>query len=141
MSIKKVYNQRNVSASFNGIDLKGLMDGASLTIERVGGEVEITEGTDGGGLNQATDQGVRVSLVFRETSQSIPTLETAKTLQQRTGVTSVLVVRTGANMLVTISNAMVSNPGPLSTGDKNREVFPIHLSEQIICWHRKIIGE
>lgn len=120
MSIKKVYNQRNVSASFNGIDLKGLMDGASLTIERVGGEVEITEGTDGGGLNQATDQGVRVSLVFRETSQSIPTLETAKTLQQRTGVTSVLVVRTGANMLVTISNAMVSNPGPLSTGDKKQ---------------------
>lgn len=120
MSIKKVYNQRNCSASFNGIDLKGLMDGASLTIERVGGEVEITEGTDGGGLNQATDQGVRVSLVFRETSQSIPTLETAKTLQQRTGVTSVLVVRTGANMLVTISNAMVSNPGPLSTGDKKQ---------------------
>lgn len=120
MNLKKVYSQRNVSASFNGIDLKGLMDGASLTIERVGGEVEITEGTDGGGLNQATDQGVRVSLVFRETSQSIPTLETAKTLQQRTGVTSVLVVRTGANMLVTISNAMVSNPGPLSTGDKKQ---------------------
>lgn len=120
MNLKKVYSQRNVSASFNGIDLKGLMDGASLTIERVGGEVEITEGTDGGGLNQATDQGVRVSLVFRETSQSISMLETAKTLQQRTGVTSVFVLRTGANMLVTISNAMVSNPGPLSTGDKKQ---------------------
>ena len=120
MNIKQIYNQRNISATFNGVDLKGLMDGASLTIERVGGEVDITEGTDGGGLNQATDQGVRVSLVLRETSQSIATLETAKTLQQRTGVTSVLVVRTGANMLVTVSNAMVSNPGPLSTGDKKQ---------------------
>lgn len=118
--VKQIYNQRNISATFNGIDLKGLMDGASLTIERVGGEVDITEGTDGGGLNQATDQGIRVSLVLRETSQSISTLETAKTLQQRTGVTSVLVVRTGANMLVTVSNAMVSNPSALSTGDKKQ---------------------
>ena len=74
MSIKKVYNQRNCSASFNGIDLKGLMDGSSIVLERVGGEVDITEGTDGGGLNQATDQGVRVSITFRETSQSISML-------------------------------------------------------------------
>ena len=46
--VKQIYNQRNISATFNGIDLKGLMDGASLTIERVGGEVDITEGADGG---------------------------------------------------------------------------------------------
>lgn len=120
MTIKKVYNQRNCSASFNGIGLKGLMDGTSIVLERVGGEVDITEGTDGGGLNQATDQGVRVSITFRETSQSISMLETAKTLQQRTGVTSVFVLRTGADMLVTITNAMVSNPSSLSTGDKKQ---------------------
>lgn len=120
MARTKLYNQGNLSASFNGIDLEGFMDGAPFTIEEIGGEVDITEGTDGGGLNQATAQGIKISIIFRETSASLDMLNTARILQQKTGVSSVFVVRSGANVLYTISNAMVGKPESLSTGDKKQ---------------------
>ena len=60
MARKEIYNQKNNKIIFNGIATQGFADGTSITVEFVGGEADITEGTDGGGLNIATVQGIIV---------------------------------------------------------------------------------
>ena len=117
--MKKFYNQAQTSAVYNGYPLQGLGEGASISIEIVGGEVDITEGTDGGSLNQATEQGAKVNITFKETSDSIPFLESCRSAQKLTSSTSgVLVISTGAQALHTLTDCLISPPQELSTGDK-----------------------
>lgn len=120
MARKEIYNQKNNKVVFNGITLQGYANGTSITVEYVGGEVAITEGTDGGGLNIATDQGMRIQVTLRETSPSIDVIETARLLQNQLSTPNVVLLQTGANVKYTITNALVSRPETLSTGDKEQ---------------------
>lgn len=120
MARKEIYNQKNTKLLFNGVPTQGFADGTSITVEFVGGEVEITEGTDGGGLNIATTQGIRITASYRETSPSIELFETARELQQTLSTPSVVMLQTGANVKYTLTNALVSKPDQLSSGDKRQ---------------------
>lgn len=120
MARKEIYNQKNNKVIFNGIVLQGLANGTSIEVEFVGGEVEITEGTDGGGLNIATDQGIRIGVTLRETSPSIDVIETARTLQNQLSTPNLVMLQTGADVKYTVTNALVSRPDSLSTGDKQQ---------------------
>lgn len=120
MSRKEIYNQKNTKLIFNGINTQGFADGATITVEFVGGEADITEGTDGGGLNIATVQGIKISATYRETSPSIDLFSTAIEAQQSASTTNVVLLQTGANVKYTLTNALVSKPESLSTGDKKQ---------------------
>jgi hypothetical protein len=115
---RSVYNQNNCSVSFNGIALQGFAEGDSIVVDEIGGEAELTEGTDGAALNIATRQGIKVTVTLRETSPSITVLDAFRELQQRTGATAACVVRNGANTLYALVGAAVSKPGASSTGGK-----------------------
>lgn len=117
---KEIYNQRNNKLIWNGVVLSGYAPDTSISVEFVGGEVDITEGTDGGGLNIATTQGIRVTLALRETSPSAELLNASIELQQLLSTTGVLMLQTGANVKYTITNALVSKPDTLSTGGKTQ---------------------
>ena len=117
---KEIYNQRNNKLIWNGVALSGYAPDTSISVEFVGGEVDITEGTDGGGLNIATTQGIRVTLALRETSPSADLLNASIEMQQLLSTTGVLMLQTGANIKYTITNALVSKPDTLSTGGKTQ---------------------
>lgn len=117
---KEIYNQRNNKLIWNGVALSGYAPDTSISVEFVGGEVEITEGTDGGGLNIATTQGIKVTLALRETSPSAELLNASIEAQQLLSSTGVLMLQTGANVKYTITNALVSKPDTLSTGGKTQ---------------------
>ena len=117
---KEIYNQLHNKVIFNGLPLQGFADGTSIEVEYVGGEVEITEGTDGGGLNIATDQGMKISVTLRETSPSIDFIEDARKGQNQLSTTSTVLLQTGAFAKYTITNALVSKPETLTTGDKQQ---------------------
>jgi len=120
MARKEIYNQLHNKVVFNGISLQGYADGTSIEVEYVGGEVDITEGTDGGGLNIATDQGMRIRVTLRETSPSIDVIETARLAQNQLSTPNVVLLQTGADVKYTITNALVSKPETLTTGDKTQ---------------------
>ena len=63
MARKEIYNQKNTKILFNGIATQGFGPDTSITVEFVGGEADITEGTDGGGLNIATIQGIKIQAI------------------------------------------------------------------------------
>lgn len=116
MARKEIYNQKNTKLIFNGIVTQGFGPDTSITVEKVGGAVEITEGTDGGGLNIATVQGIKITATYRETSPSIDLFKAAIDLQQTLSTPNVVMLQTGANVKYTLTNALVSTPGQLSTG-------------------------
>ena len=120
MARKEIYNQLHNKVVFNGISLQGYADGTSIEVEYVGGEVDITEGTDGGGLNIATDQGMRIRVTLRETSPSIDVIETARLAQNQLSTPNVVLLQTGADVKYTITSALVSKPETLTTGDKTQ---------------------
>jgi len=120
MPRKEIYNQRNNKLIWNGVALSGYAPDTSITVEFVGGEVDITEGTDGGGLNIATTQGIRVTVALRETSPSADILNSSIEMQQLLSTSGVLMLQTGANIKYTITNALVSKPDTLSTGGKTQ---------------------
>ena len=120
MARKEIYNQKNTKVIFNGIATQGYAEGTSITVEFVGGEADISEGTDGGGLNIATVQGIRVTASYRETSPSNDLFSTAIEAQQNLSTTNVVLLQTGANVKYTLTNALVSKPETLSTGDKKQ---------------------
>ena len=117
---KEIYNQKNTRIIFNGIVTQGFGPDASITVEFVGGEADITEGTDGGGLNIATVQGIRVSATYRETSPSVDLFNAAIEAQQNLSTTNVVMLQTGANVKYTLTNALVSKPENLSSGGKTQ---------------------
>jgi hypothetical protein len=117
---KEIYNQKNTKVILNGIATQGYAEGTSITVEFVGGEADISEGTDGGGLNIATVQGIRVTASYRETSPSNDLLSAAIEAQQNLSTTNVVLLQTGANVKYTLTNALVSKPETLSTGDKKQ---------------------
>lgn len=120
MARKEIYNQKNTKLIFNGITTQGFGEGTSITVEFVGGEADISEGTDGGGLNIATVQGIKITATYRETSPSVDLFSAAILAQQKLSTTNVVLLQTGANVKYTLLNALVSKPDTLSTGDKKQ---------------------
>lgn len=118
MARKEIYNQKNTRIIFNGIVTQGFGPDDSIGVEFVGGEADITEGTDGGGLNIATVQGIRITATYRETSPSIELFNAAIEAQQNLSTTNVVLLQTGANVKYTLTNALVSKPENLSSGGK-----------------------
>ena len=120
MARKEIYNQKNTKLIFNGVPNQGFGTGTSISVEIVGGEADITEGTDGGGLNISTVQGIRITATYRETSPSVELFNAAIEAQQALSTVNVVMLQTGANVKYTLTNALVSKPDTLSTGDKTQ---------------------
>src|SRR5699024_11343763 len=58
-----------------------------------GGEVDKTQGTDGPGINLATNQGSTLQITLRETSRSIGFLQSLRTRQENGGAGVTVVMR------------------------------------------------
>ena len=123
MARKEIYNQKNTKLIFNGVVTKGFGPDTSITVEFVGGEADITEGTDGGGLNIATVQGIRIQATYRETSPSVDLFDAAIEAQQNLSTTNVVMLQTGANVKYTLTGALVSKPENLSSGGKTQGTY------------------
>lgn len=117
---KEIYNQKNTKLIFNGIVTQGFAEGTSISVEFVGGDVDITAGTDGGGLNIGTMQGIKITATYRETSPSIALFNAAIALQQNTSAVNTVMLQTGANVKYTLAPCLVSKPGNLSSGDSKQ---------------------
>lgn len=116
----RVYNQANITLTVDGTSISGFMDGTSIAVVHDGGEVEKTQGTDGPGINIATSQGMTLRFTLRETSPSHDFLMSLKRRQSNGGGGVTTVMRTGADVLYTLSEAYISNPGELTSGDKTQ---------------------
>ena len=119
--MKKRYNQAEVTILVDGVPLMDLGEGKSITVTYAGGEVARTEGTDGAGVNIATEQGGDIKVKLREDSKSLNYMRALRMTQRNavSGVSGVTVqVRSGTAVYHTLQNAFVSNPGELATGDK-----------------------
>lgn len=116
--MRAVYNQKNTTITIDGVTVQGYMDGASVVVTYDGGEVDKTQGTDGAGINLATNQGMTVQFTLRETSPSRAFLKALRLRQENGGSGVTVVVRTGANVLHMMPESYISQPAALNTGDK-----------------------
>ena len=115
-----VYRQQFISATYNGTPLQGLMDGASIRVITRGGELDLTEGTDGGDVNIATLQGMQVEISLRETSTVHEFLFEQNRSQANGGPGATLMLYTGTGRSLNCGDMFVSVPGQLGTGDKKQ---------------------
>lgn len=115
---ERVYNQPDVTVTVNGVRIQGFAEGASVTVRPMGGEVQLTEGLDGPGINRATRQGGQIVLNLRESSPGNAIMQALRLQQDAAPVGAIVVVSTGVGAIETLSNALVSLPGDLATGDK-----------------------
>ena len=116
------YSQAAITVVVDGIPVQGLMEGASLTIGYAGGEVQVTEGTDGPGLNRATRQGGRIVIHLQEGS---PDNERFNLLARRqdlfpNGPDTSVAVYSGTERIFILGNSQIGVPGELTTGDKKQ---------------------
>lgn len=116
--MRTIYNQASTSIVVDGNQIYDLFEGATITYTFDGGEVAKTQGTDGAGINIATNQGSTLQFTLKETSRSIAFLNNLRLRQENGGFGVTVVARTGANILLTMTNAYISRPGQLATGDK-----------------------
>lgn len=118
--VDSVYRQKITSIIFNSVPLQGLMEGASVRIRPVGGEVQPTEGTDGPGVNIATRQGHIVEVDIREDSPDHEFINDVGRNQSNGGPGVGLVLYMGTSRVFSTDEAYVGAPGQLSTGDKKQ---------------------
>ena len=117
---RTIYNQKNLVLTIDGVTIQDFFEGASIVYTYDGGEVDKTQGTDGAGINIATDQGSTIKFTLRETSRSHKFLADLRKRQYNGGAGVTVVLRTGADVLETMTDAYISRPGELSTGDKKQ---------------------
>lgn len=117
---ESVYRQQWIAGAYNGIPLQGLSEGASIVIRPKGGEVELTEGTDGGDVNLATDQGIEIEITLRESARMHEILFAQHLSQGHGGPGGTISLYTGTGRVLTAPECFVSMPGELSTGDKKQ---------------------
>jgi len=135
-----VYNQYNTRLQINqpgysGPDGKGssqhtvtgYYEGSVITFTWDGGEVSKTQGTDGASINIATLQGCTIAFTVRESSASNAWLYGLVYFQRQSVQEGNMVYAssgatvnfwTGVYHKHVLANAFISNPSPLSTGDK-----------------------
>ena len=83
--MRKVYNQKNMSLTIDGVNIQDFHEGATFVYTWDGGEVDKTQGTDGAGINIATNQGATLQFTLRETSRSIKFLSDLRLRQENGG--------------------------------------------------------
>lgn len=115
---RRSYNQKNLTLTVGGVTIQDFFEGASVVYTLDGGEVDKTQGTDGASINIATNQGSTIKFTIRETSRSRDYLDTVRRRQENGGLGVTVVLRTGADVLETMTDAYIGRPGELSTGDK-----------------------
>lgn len=121
MAISRIYGQKNSRILINGKQITGFMDGATIKVSFDGGEVDKTEGTDGPGLNVATDQGGTISFTLRETTNDYQyLLRLWKQEEQNVGYTINCTFMSGSQIVLHMPRALISRPGELNTGDKKQ---------------------
>lgn len=118
--MRRIYNQKNTSVTVDGHNVQGFVDSASVVLTIDGGEVTKSAGTDGSSINIGADQGAALEITIRETSPSFEYLVALGRLQRVTGEGGVVIVRTGADILVMMTNTIISLPGQISTGGKEQ---------------------
>lgn len=116
--MRRAYSQKNTTVTVDGVTIRGFMDGASIIVTHDGGEVDKTQGTDGPGINLATNQGMTIQFTLRENSPSRAFLKALRQRQENGGDGVTTVVRTGVNVLHSMPFSFISQPGALNTGDK-----------------------
>lgn len=116
--MRKVYNQKNMSLIVDGVQIQDFAEGTSFVYTFDGGEVQKTQGTDGASVNIATNQGATLQFTLREASRSHNFLSALRRTQEFGGPGCVVVLRSGADVLYTMTDGYISRPGQLSTGDK-----------------------
>ncbi len=116
--MRRAYSQKNTTITIDGVIISGYMDGASVVVTHDGGEVDKTHGTDGPGINLATNQGMTIQFTLRENSTSREFLRALRIRQENGGDGVTCVVRTGVDVMHIMPFAYISHPGPLNTGDK-----------------------
>ena len=117
---RTVYNQKNLVLTVDGTTIQDFFEGASIVFACDGGEVDKTRGTDGASVNLAADQGATIKFTLRETSRSRQFLADLRKRQYNGGSGVTVVLRTGADVLETMTDAYIGNPGELSTGDRKQ---------------------
>lgn len=117
--MRNVYSQKQNTLTIDGVTMQDYMDGASIIVTYDGGEVDKTQGTDGAGINIATEQGMTIQFTLREDSRSRAFLESLHRRQEESGGVTVI-FRSGVNVLYSMSQAFIGLPGPLNTGDKKQ---------------------
>lgn len=118
--MNRVYNQKNTTLTIDGITIQDFAEGTSITLTLDGGEVQKTQGTDGAGINIATNQGGTIKFTLRETSRSISFLVALRLMQERGGDGCTVIVRTGGDAVYSMTNGYISRAGELATGDKTQ---------------------
>jgi hypothetical protein len=117
---RRVYNQKNLNLTVDGVTIQDFYEGSAVTYIYDGGEVDKTQGTDGAGINIATNQGATIRFVLRETSRSRNLLRALRLTQEAGGPGAMVVLRTGADVLHTLTDAYLSREGELASGDKKQ---------------------
>lgn len=115
-----VYRQKITGVVFNNVPLQGMMDGASVRVRPVGGEVQPTEGTDGPGVNIATKQGHIIEVDLREDSPNHEYINDVNRNQAEGGPGVPIVLWMGTTRVFSAAETYVGAPGQLSTGDKKQ---------------------
>ena len=116
--MRRVYNQKNLTVTVDGITIQDFHEGGVVVYTLDGGEVQKTQGTDGAGINIATNQGSTLAITLRETSRSRAYLQGIRLRQENGGPGVTIVMRTGANVIHTMIDSYMGREGELSTGDK-----------------------
>lgn len=116
--MRRTYNQKNTTLTVDGVTIQDFHEGGSVSFTFDGGEVDKTQGTDGAGINLATNQGATIRFTLRETSRSRQFLNDLRKRQEGGGPGVTVILRTGADVLETMTDAYIGVPGALSTGDK-----------------------
>lgn len=115
---RTVYNQKNLTLTIDGTTIQDFFEGTSVVLTLDGGEVDKTQGMDGASINIATNQGATLRFTLRETSRSHQFLADLRKRQENGGAGVTAILRTGADVLQTMTESYISRPGELSTGDK-----------------------
>lgn len=116
--MRSIYNQKNTTLLLAGVPIQDFAEGTVITVTRDGGEVQKTQGTDGAGINIATRQGATVTFTLRETSRSRALVNSIALAQYNGGPGVPLIIRTGADVIHSLTEAYISQEGELTTGDK-----------------------
>lgn len=118
--MRRVYNQKNLTITVNGLTVQDFFEGATVIYTLDGGEVDKTQGTDGASINLATNQGATLQFTVRETSRSRAFLTAVRLTQENGGPGVVVVLRTGSDVLHVMTDAYIGREGQLTSGDKKQ---------------------
>ena len=118
--MRRVYNQKNLTLTVDGSTIQDFHEGATVVYTYDGGEVDKTQGTDGASINLATNQGATIKFTLRETSRSRSFLNSIRIRQENGGPGVTCILRTGADVLHTLTDSYIGREGELSSGDKKQ---------------------